>query len=132
MPRANEIAFNAELANVLRRKNPQWRQNIGAEQHAVFEQAPLRPEILVNHPGGLPVAVETEFEPARTVEQDALTRLGQLTGPAGDRIEQSLAVRVPLALRSDLGGLARQIESAAFAYCVLLASNEGKSDVVAR
>ncbi len=118
MPRISEAAFNVELANVLRGKNPRWLHRIGAEQSEVFEQRALRPDILVDNPGGLPVAVETEFLPAGGVEEDARRRLGLVVGDLGAAVEQSLAVRVPVSLRQEQGDLARRIQSAEFAYCV--------------
>ena len=72
MPKTTETAFNPELAKALRRKHPRWVDRIGVEQTNVFRGAPgLHPDIIVRHPGGLPVAVETEYTPAYTVEQDA-------------------------------------------------------------
>ena len=78
MPKTAETAVNAELGKVLRRKHPRWPDRIGVEQTNVFsESASLRPDIVIHHPGGLPVAVETEFAPAQTVEEDARERLGK-------------------------------------------------------
>ena len=42
--------------------------------------------------------IETEFEPARTVEADALSRLGMDIG--GQRVQNAFAVAVPERLRS--------------------------------
>ena len=72
MPRISEPSFNVELGNVLRTKHPRWIDRIGVEQTGVLSEATnLRPDIVIRHPGGLPVVVETEFTPARTVEADA-------------------------------------------------------------
>ena len=74
MPLTTETAFNVDLATALRGKHPRWREGdrIGAEQTSVFQGHPgLRPDIVIRHPGGAPVIVETEFEPAPTVEADA-------------------------------------------------------------
>ena len=100
-PRTTETAFNTELAKVLRRKHPRWPEpgRIGVEQTNVFsESAGLQPDIIVRHPGGLPVAVETEYIPARSVEQDARQRLGKTLRETGENVEQALAVRIPDAL----------------------------------
>ena len=56
-----------------------------------------RPDIVVRLSEG-PVVVETEFEPARTVEADALSRLGMDIG--GQRVQNAFAVAVPERLRS--------------------------------
>ena len=101
MPKTAETAVNAELGKVLWRKHPRWPDRIGVEQTNVFsESASLRPDIVILHHGGLPVAVETEFAPAQTVEEDARERLGKTLSQTGDRIEQALAVRIPRALAS--------------------------------
>ncbi len=75
MPKTGERAFNVELPRVLRRKHPLWRDHVGAEQRGVFERAAVQPDIVVRHPRGLAVVLETEFKPARTVERDAARRL---------------------------------------------------------
>ena len=74
----------------------------------------LQPDIVIRHPGGAPVIVETEFEPARMVEEDARSRLGLVIAEPGDAVEQAIAVRVPNELRGDQGRLAE----AEFRYCV--------------
>ena len=92
MAKTAETAFNPELAKALRKKHPRWQNRIGVEQTNVFSGAAgLRPDIIVRHPGGLPVAVETEYTPAQTVEQDARQRLGKalrLTGESVDFLDQ--------------------------------------------
>ena len=113
--------FQPELANVLRRKHPRWKDRIGVEQTGVFTRgAGLQPDMIVRHPGGLPVAVETEYTPAHTVEEDARQRLGETLRETGDTIEQSLAVRIPRALAStNQNDLEAEIERAKFEFCVL-------------
>ena len=90
------------------------------EQTNVFsEAAGLQPDIIVRHPGGLPVAVETEYTPAHTVEQDARERLGKTLRQTGDSIEQALAVRIPDALASARqNDLEEEIEKAGFELCI--------------
>ncbi len=130
MPQTTEPAFNNELANALRGKHPRWREGnrIGSEQTAVFLDHPgLQPDIVVHHPGGAPVVVETEFEPARTVEDDARARLGLVIAETGDVVEQAIAIRVPLAMRGDQSHLPEQIAAAEFRYCVFT-HREGEPD----
>ena len=62
--------------------------------------------------------VETEYEPAHTVEDDARSRLGMVMAGSGDAVEQAIAIRVPDALRGDQGRLAENIATAEFHYCV--------------
>ena len=122
MPKTNEVAFNVELANVLREMHPRWRDNLGVEQHEVFQRVGLRPDILIRHPVGLPVAIETEFEPARTVELDARGRLSHQVGRDGEAVEQTIALRVPAGLREGQQDLAERIRKARFSYCVYFAT----------
>lgn len=117
MPRTSEIAFNVELLNVLRTKHPRWRDHAGVEQLDVFRQRG-QPDIVIRPPGGVPVILETEFEPARTVEEDATARLGRFLSKTGDRIEQTIAVRVPAELKEVLqADLKEHIDRAEFRYC---------------
>ena len=125
MPRTGEKAFNYPLAEVLRGKHPRWR--VEAERSAVLQDgAGLTPDIVIRHPGGAPVIVETEWEPAATVEEDARARLGATVGADGQRVEQAVAVAVPEGLRTDdQARLAGLIAAAKFRYCVL-AHREGE------
>ena len=124
MAHTNETAFNLEFANTLRGKHPRWQSRVAAEQSGIFEQRALRPDIIIFHPGGLPVVVETEFEPARSVEKDALDRLQQAVLDDGDRIEQAVAVRVPPSLRERQDRLAERIAGAEFRYCAFFAADD--------
>ena len=123
MPLTTETAFNVDLATALRSKHPRWREGnrVGAERTGVFKDNPgLRPDIVIRHPGGAPVIVETEFEPAPTVEVDARARLGMAMADTGDIVEQAIAVRIPDTLRSvDQAGLGDHIATAELHYCVL-------------
>ncbi len=118
MPRTNEIAFNVALSNVLRTKHPRWRDRTSAEQQDVVRETALRPDIVIRPPGGIPVVLETEFEPARSVEEDAQKRLGNFLQHTGTQLEQTIAVRIPQDLSEvPQENLAREIEAAEFRYC---------------
>ena len=119
MPRTSEVAFNARFAEVLRGKHPLWREHLGVERTGVFPDAPrLRPDVLVLAPDTQPVAIETEWAPAQTVEADATARLGKRPAGSEDAIEQAVAVRVPDSLRRGQADLAERIAAAEFDYCV--------------
>ena len=126
MPKTTETAFNTQLANVLRGKHPRWVDRIGVEQTNVFsERAGLQPDLIVRHPGGLPVAVETEYTPAHTVEQDARERLGKTLRETGDSIEQALAVRIPDALaNARQNKLEEEIARTRLAFCIFSGDSE--------
>ena len=126
-PRTSETAFNQELANQLRRRHPRWRElvsdsdAIAAEQTRVLGRARRRrPDIVVRHPGGLPVIVETEFSPARSVEDDARSRLGELVGT--NLVEGVLAVRIPVDLARHQTSLETAIGRARFDWCLFAAA----------
>ena len=119
MPRTSEVAFNTRFAEVLRGKHPLWREHLGVERTGVFPDAPrLRPDVLVLAPDTQPVAIETEWAPAQTVEADARARLGKRPTGSEDAIEQAVAVRVPDSLRRGQADLAERIAAAEFDYCV--------------
>ena len=127
MPRTAEHTVNVELARLLRTRHPHWRQGIGVEQSGVLADAPAqRPDLLIRHPGGLPVVIETEYQPARGVERDASGRLGAVVAANGDAIEQAVALRVPLELRGvNQADLPQRVAEAAFDYCVFTEGAEG-------
>ena len=120
MAKTQEKAFNFALGDALRDKHPRWPDRIGVEQTGVFTQsAGLCPDIIVRHPGGVPVAVETEFAPANTVEDDAVDRLGMALKQDGCDIEQAIAVRIPVLLaKSTQDKLHCLIADMNFEYCV--------------
>ncbi|MYD61953.1 MAG: hypothetical protein F4W91_13000 [Gemmatimonadetes bacterium] len=118
MPKTNEIAFNVRLLDVLQTKHPRWRDHVGVEQRDVLRETALQPDIVIRPPSGVPVILETEFMPARSVEADATARLGKFLEYNGDLIEQTIAVQVPQELsRAPQGDLERQIKASEFRYC---------------
>ena len=127
MPRTAEAVFNAEFANALRGKHPRWRERVGAEQTGVLRDASARrPDVVIRHPGGLIVIVETEFAPAKDVEDDARGRLGEIAAETGEAVEQAIAVRVPDALRGgDQARLPERIAAASFDFCAFLEGTTG-------
>ena len=128
-PRTSETAFNFELARQLRLRHPRWREAdaetdaVAAEQSGMLggtAAVRLRPDIVVRHPGGLPVVVETEFAPARTVEAEAEARFGQTIN--GLEVEGVLAVRIPVRLAGLQTELGTAIANERFEFCLLTRS----------
>ncbi len=115
-----EIPMNKDLCRVLWKKHPLWRHCIEAERVGLISGEPrLQLDILVRHPGGLPVAIETEFGAARTVEKDAIARLGKELADDNKRIEQVIALRLPESLREQSQAyLDKKLETAQFSLCV--------------
>jgi len=117
VPRIVETAFNNALATVLSRKLPgSW--SITAEETGVIrEHAGAQPDIIVRPPAGMPIVLETEYDPARTVEDDAKSRLGRVLRDTGDILETALAVRIPGHLGEGGGDLSPGILSGQFRWC---------------
>ena len=119
-PKISEPAFNVALGSVMGRKHPHWRGHIGIEQTGVLrEGAGLKPDIMIRHPGGLPVVIETEYSPAPAVEKDARARLGKMLQGDGRPIEQAIALRIPKALAAgNQQNLEQSINEALLEFCV--------------
>ncbi len=121
MARNTEIVINAELANSLCRRHPRWEAGraVTAEATGVLLDDPAaQPDILILHPGGTPVIIETEVSPARTVEEEARRRLGKYLEATDEVIENTVAVRMPPGLRDSGRNLADGISDAEFEYCL--------------
>lgn len=121
MARNTETVINAELANALCRRHPRWESGgaVIAEATGVLLGDPsAQPDILVLHPGGAPVILETEVVPARTVEDEARSRLGKYLEATDEVIENTVAVRMPAGLRGGGINLADGISDAEFEYCL--------------
>ena len=128
-PRNTEPQANGALARALRRQNPDWSDStVHAERTHVIHQAAhgtgKRPDILVAPPHRQPVIVETEFAPARTVEQDAIARLGTSLHSTGEDIEGVLSVVLPESLKT---GDLETVHSAAFRYATHYLDAKGES-----
>ena len=130
-PRNTEPQANGALARALSRRNPDWNdRTVHAERTHVIHQAlpdtdtGKRPDILVAPPRRQPVIVETEFAPARTVEQDATARLGTSLHSTGEDIEGVLSVVLPESLKT---GDLETVNSAAFRYATHYLDAKGES-----
>ena len=128
-PRNTEPQANGALARALRRRNPDWNdKTVHAERTNVIQLGvpgsgtSKRPDILVSPTRRQPVIVETEFAPARTVEQDATARLGTRLHSTGADIEGVLSVVLPENLRT---GNLETIEGASFRYATHYLDSEG-------
>ena len=116
-----EPSFNLMLAGVLQRKHPDWPKQLVAENIRVLSSGKgKKPDIVLNTPSGVPVVVETEYMPARTVEADALGRLGETLSANGRPIEQVIAVRIPRDLQDHRPDeeLVAAIDEAVFEFCL--------------
>ncbi len=97
-----EPTVNTYVAQALRNMHPRW-----AEDGALVSQATglltglkgKQPDILVGVPGAAPLVIEAEFFPARSLEDDALGRVGAETRHRLRPIETAVALRYPRWLR---------------------------------
>ncbi len=88
--RSREEVINVVLAQLL-------RDRLGLSTAAETIRGPARPDIVLRRPEG-PVVLEIEFEPAATVDADALARLGLEID--GQPVQIAAAVAVPVHLRA--------------------------------
>ena len=117
-----ELAVNLELGKALVTMHPRWTEEaIYEEQLGLIADSPSkRVDILVNHPTGIPVAIETEFSPARTVEKDARSRLGKVITPNSNVIEQTIALRLPEELKTvKQNELYSSVLKSQYEYCLI-------------
>lgn len=72
------------------------------------------------------MTVETECEPARTVEKEAAGRLGRRAAGSGALVEHAAAVRMPAALREvPASELADRVEDTVREFAALSAASDG-------
>ena len=104
-----EHTINDALASVLREGRRAWRDVgiVHSETTGMLKDGNGRPDILVLEHDVSPVAIETEVLPAVTVEPEARARLGSSIKSNGRLILSSIAVRLPLRLRSFTNGALR-------------------------
>ncbi len=110
-----EHTINDALANQLRETRRAWRPSnvVSSENSGMLVGSSKRPDILVLEPNVSPVAIETEFLPASTVESDAISRLGEVARLNGRTILSSVAVRLPVRLKKRSGAsLQKELETA--------------------
>ena len=127
MARNIEIVINTELAGALRRRHPRWAEHrsVTVEATGVLLGDPAaQPDIVLVHPGGSPVIVETEVLPARNVEAEARIRLGRYLEATDEVVENAVAVRMPQELRDSRTSLREAIEHAEFEYCLFSMAGE--------
>jgi len=100
-----EHTINDALAEVLMGTRSLWRYKgvVRSENIDVLKGSGKRPDILITEPNVSPVIVETEVQPANSVESDARQRLGEHLTPSHGRILSSLAIRLPERLRDFSG-----------------------------
>ncbi len=102
-----EPTINDALAEVLRGTRFAWRDSnaVCSENTGMLKGGQWQPDIIVMEGCVSPVIIETEVLPAATVEADATSRLGKQVRVTGRTILSSVAVRLPVRLRTKHGVL---------------------------
>ena len=125
----NETQLNGRIATLLDRMNVRWR--VMGETQGAFVGSQRQPDILVLPQGGRPVVIENEYVPARTLEDEAIARLGEVLDEDVTGVEGEVNAVVALKSPSDLRGirsfdlLDRELSSKTrFEYCVYNGSEE--------
>jgi len=119
----SETQLNGRVATLLDRMNVRW--DVHAEMKGAFVSGLGQPDILVLPKGGRPVVIENEYLPARTLEDEAIARLGEkldedVTGVDGE-VNAVVALKSPSDLRRIRGfdRLDEELRSKTrFEYCV--------------
>ena len=129
MAHTSEKALNALLAQALEWRHPRWKVN--AEQSGVLAgQLGRAPDIVITPSGGeagSPVLIETEYEPASTVDSDACARLGSALARSGYVVEHVVALRMPIRLADvSPADLPAEIAKAEFGYRLISARGEAE------
>jgi surface antigen len=104
-----EHTINDALAGILKKTRRAWQDSnvVRSENTGMLKGSHAQPDILLIEPNVSPVVIETEVLPANTVESDAISRLGEQVRVTGRTILSSVAVRLPVRLRTKQGTLLR-------------------------
>ena len=100
-----EHTINDALAEVLRTTRHVWATErvVSSENTGILKNASKRPDILVTEANVSPVVIETKVMLAVTVENDAVSRLGDQVKTTGRTILSVIALRLPKRLRKKSG-----------------------------
>ena len=123
-----EQSINDSIGNVLRGMHPRWRKKgriITENRRVISKEAGKKPDIVIHHPDGLSVVIESELHPdSREVEADARKRLrkklgGGTKGRKNRPIEQVIALRIPKDLEdADQGMLDDEVRKRQYEFCI--------------
>ena len=116
MPRQTEPSVNNALGALLQPMARAWRVR-SENVRAIVDQPGLQPDIILTEPGRAPVIVEAEYEPARTVEAEAKSRLGLEIVDGRRSVEAVVALKYPDAI-AGADDLASALSGARLSYCV--------------
>jgi len=92
---SGEPTANTALAEVLQGMRRDWSVG-GQKEGKILKRG--KPDIYITEPGSMPVVIETEWMPARTLESDVESRLG-VENVDGQKIESVIGMRLPHRLK---------------------------------
>jgi hypothetical protein len=123
----SESTINDSIAAAFRAINTDWQvyDHVSSENtESLSRKKALRPDILIVEPGVPPICIETEYEPAVSVEVDAASRLGEVATKTGGTIQAAFAIKIPSRFKkTSATKLLSELRKAQdFQYCVLSGS----------
>ncbi len=119
MPRHTEPSANNALGVLLQRM--MRGADVRSENvRSIAGHPGLQPDILITEAGRAPIIIEAEFEPARTVEAEAESRLGLEVVEDHRTVEAVIALKYPTSV-ADADDLNAALSDARLSYCVLYA-----------
>ena len=130
MPAHAEQSQNCALADILQEMAPKSRV-IAENTNVLREGKARRPDILIAASGRSPVIIEAEYDPARTVEQDAIQRLGARPEGQTRPVEAVVALRYPAELKT-ARSVKAQMSQARLQYCFFQEDAQGSKGSMER
>ena len=105
MPRQREEILNGELGKLLIDRHPSWNEaNVHIDStETIRAQSGLKIDVLVENPGGQPVAIETKFDTSKVgtaLREHLEDRIGLTIDQTGSVIESGISVVYPAGLTS--------------------------------
>ena len=129
-PYSSETNCNTALASLLSRRLPDW--NVAAQCTGVLENTRLQPDVFMEMPGleRWAVAVESKYDVRsgnlKTVERDAIKRLGVKVRDSRHRLQQTLVVLCPSFLQDSNQQASEHLTQVGLRYAMF--SGESEND----
>ena len=131
--RIDEQVLNIQIGEILRELNLHWAK--GGSGSIVVENTRMlsssrqkKPDFVVFSQNRVPVLIESEYFPARTLlSRDVVSRVGEKLKD-GEIVEQVIGLRIPRELGEvDQTELKEQVLNSVFEYCVVSKKNNSQS-----
>ena len=131
--RNDEHVLNVQIGEILRELNPHWAK--GGSGSVVVENTRMlsssrrkKPDFVVFSQNRVPVLIESEYFPARTLpSHDVVSRVGEKLKD-GEIVEQVIGLRIPRELGEvDQTELKEHVLNSVFEYCVVSKKSNSQS-----